>query len=254
SAAGAHLARSSYHVEPRAEKALSIPHRRHVAAQPGIETEAAAGGVQGEEEHDDRKEYVLPRPFSGAGGLVNAEPEVQHEYDAEHADETDPESENERYGEGEFGKKDDGIQNIQIGKINRRHQLAMKSERTAARHLFGPVLQPARDRQRQLPQHSLEPHSAHQHANEPGAEMGARALRWVFLPVLDRNRDARDDETQEQRDEEIFRRTEGVVVFGIADHEIPEIDKRVRHGNISSSSAGRDNSCEAKALNSRYLL
>jgi hypothetical protein len=113
----------------------------------------------------------------------------------------------------------------------------MKFERSAGRHLFGPVLQPARDRQRQLPQHSLEPHSAHQHANEPGAEMGARALRWVFLPVLDRNRDACGDENQEQRDQKIFPRAESVVVFGIPDHEIPEIGKRVRHGTISGGSA-----------------
>jgi hypothetical protein len=33
--------RSPGHMEQRTEKALSIPHRRHVAAQPGIETEAA---------------------------------------------------------------------------------------------------------------------------------------------------------------------------------------------------------------------
>src|SRR5258708_6288645 len=111
-------------MEQRAEKALSVPHRRHVAAEPRIETEAAAGGVQSEKEHDDRQEYVLPRPFGGAAGLVNAEPEVQHEYDAEHADETHPESENERHREGEFGKKDDGIQDIKVGKIDRRHQLA----------------------------------------------------------------------------------------------------------------------------------
>ena len=61
-------------MEQRAEKAPSITHRRYIAAQPGIETEAATGGVQGKEEHDDREEYVLPGPFGGAArqiGLVD---------------------------------------------------------------------------------------------------------------------------------------------------------------------------------------
>ena len=72
----------------------------------------------------------------------------------------------------------------------------MKVERSAASHLFGPILQAARDRQRQLPQHSLEPHSAYEHANEPGAEIRARALRRIFPPIPDRDHDARDDEGQ----------------------------------------------------------
>src|SRR5262249_57207173 len=101
-------------------------HSGKVAAQQGIKAEAPTGGMQREEKHHHRKEYVRPRPFGGAAGPVNAEPQVQHEYDAEHADQTHAEPENERHGKGELGKKDDGIEDIEIGKIDRGHQLAMK--------------------------------------------------------------------------------------------------------------------------------
>src|SRR5262245_20720965 len=138
-------------IEQRAEKALSIPHSCHVAAQPRVETEAATGGVQRKEKHNHRKEYVRPRPLGGTAGPINAEPQVQHEYDAKHADETHAEPENERHSKGELGKKDDRIEDKEIGKIDRGHQLAMKLEGGAAGHLLGPVLQALRLRQRQLP-------------------------------------------------------------------------------------------------------
>src|SRR5499433_4360246 len=133
-------------IEQRAEKALSIPHSCHVAAQPRIETEASTGGMQRKEKHHDGKEYVLPRPLGGGAGPINAEPQVQHEYDAKHADQTHAEPENERHGKGELGKKDDGIEDIEIGKIDLGYQLAMKRERGALAHLFDPVLQAAGDR------------------------------------------------------------------------------------------------------------
>src|SRR5262245_56559989 len=103
--------------------------------------------MQRKEKHHHRKEYEGQRPLGGAAGPVNAKPQVQHEYDAEHADQTHAEPENERYGEGELGKEDDGIEDIEIGKINLGHQLAMKRERGALAHLLDPVLQAARNRQ-----------------------------------------------------------------------------------------------------------
>src|SRR5262249_29131801 len=154
---------------------------------------------------------------------------MQHEYDAEDADEAHAEPENERYGKGELGKKDDGIQYVQIRKIDSGNEFAMKLEGRTARHLFGPVLQTAGHRQRQLPQHSLKPHSTHEYANEPGAEMRPRALRWVLPPIPDRDHDACDDEGQKQRDEKIFPRAEGVLIVSVPDHEIPKIRERIRH-------------------------
>src|SRR5712691_10438691 len=172
-----------------------------MAAQPRIETEAAAGGMQREKEHDHRKEYVGPRPFRGIAGPINAEPEVQHEYEGKRADQPHAEPENERHGKGDLGQKDDGIEEMEIGKVDVGHELAMNLEGSAVAHLLGPVFQTARDRKRQLPEHSLKPHSAHEHANEPSAEMRPRALRGVLPPVLDGNDDARDDESREQRDQ-----------------------------------------------------
>src|SRR5262249_2893628 len=122
-----------------------------VAGKPGSETEPGAGGMKRKKNHHHRKEYVRPRPLGGTAGPINAEPQVQHEYDAKHADETHAEPENERHSKGELGKKDDGIEDIEIGKIDRGHQLVMKLEGGTAGHLLGPVLQALRLRQRQLP-------------------------------------------------------------------------------------------------------
>src|SRR6266851_6459324 len=74
--------RSARDVEQLAEQAGSISYRSNMAPQPGIETEAAPGGMEREHEHHDRQEHVGPRPFGGIAGLINAEPEVQHEYDS----------------------------------------------------------------------------------------------------------------------------------------------------------------------------
>jgi hypothetical protein len=46
-------------------------------------------------------------------------------------DQTHAEPENERYGKGEFGEEDDGIEDVEIGKIDLGHQLAMEFERGA---------------------------------------------------------------------------------------------------------------------------
>src|SRR5262249_7213679 len=139
------------HIKQLAEKSFSIPYSRDVAAQPGVEAEAAARRMQRKEEHHHRKKYVGPRPLGGRAGPINAEPQVHHEYDSKRADESDPDAKDERHGKGELGKKDDGIEDIEVGKIDRSHQLAMKFERGAVGHLFGPVLQAPRYRQRQLP-------------------------------------------------------------------------------------------------------
>jgi len=119
------------------------------------------------------------------------------------------------------------IEDIEIGKIDLRDQLAMKREGSALAHLFDPVLQATRDRQRQLPEHSLKPHSPDEHPNEPRAEVRPCALGRVLLPVLDGDHDARDDERQEQCHEKILPNAEGGVIIGVSDHEIPEIRERI---------------------------
>ena len=66
---------------------------------------------------------------------------MQHEYDAQRADQTHTEPENQRHGEGELGQENDGVEDIEIGKIDLRHQLAMERECGALAHLLGPILQ-----------------------------------------------------------------------------------------------------------------
>src|SRR5262249_16973240 len=141
----------SDYIEQLAKEARSIAYRGDVTAQPCVEAEAATGGMERKHKHHDREEYILPWPLGGSAGPINAEPQVQHENDSKRADESDPDAENERHGKGELGKEDDGIKNIEVRKIDRSYQLAMKFERGPIGHLFGPVLQAPRHRQRQLP-------------------------------------------------------------------------------------------------------
>src|SRR5262249_55896399 len=86
-------------------------------------------------------------------------------------------------------------------------------------------------------------------AHEPRAEMRARALQWIFLPIFDGDHDARNDESQEQRNEKIFPCAKGVVILGVADHEIPEIRERSCYGGISDESCGSARIRQAKPLN-----
>ena len=76
-----------------------------MATQPRIETEAAAGGMEREEEQHDYKEYVGPRPFGGTRRADKSRAEVQHEHDCERADQTDAEPENQRHRKRELGKE-----------------------------------------------------------------------------------------------------------------------------------------------------
>src|SRR5437660_1648170 len=74
--------------------------RTHPTAQPGVKSKAAPSRIEGEKEHHHGKEDVGPRPFGRGAGLINPEPEVQHEDDCQHADKTHAEPENERHGKG----------------------------------------------------------------------------------------------------------------------------------------------------------
>src|SRR5262245_61861957 len=100
--------------------------------------------MEREKEHHDGKENVGPWPPGRTARPINAEPEVKHEYDRQRADQTYAEPENERYGECEFGEENDGIEDVEIEKIDRGDQLAMEFERGALAHLLGPVFQAAR--------------------------------------------------------------------------------------------------------------
>src|SRR5262249_2990609 len=60
-------------------------------------------------------------------------------------------------------------------------------------------------------------------------EVRGRALSGILPPVLHRDDDARDDQTQEKRDKKIFPRPEHVVIGGVPDQEIPEVGKWIRH-------------------------
>src|SRR5262245_66525125 len=94
--------------------------------QPCVETEAAPSRMEREEEHHHGKEDVGPRPLRRAARSIDPEPEVQHEYDRQGADQTYAEPENERNGEGELGKKNDRIEDVEIGKIELGNEIAIE--------------------------------------------------------------------------------------------------------------------------------
>src|SRR5262245_26299918 len=70
-------------MEELAEQSATVAHCRHVAAQPGVETEAAPGRMQRKHEHHDGEEDIFPRPLRRLAGPIDAEPQVQHEDDRE---------------------------------------------------------------------------------------------------------------------------------------------------------------------------
>src|SRR5262249_60346393 len=67
---------SADEVEERPDYAASVPDRGDMPAQPRIEPEAAAGGVEREEKQHDREEDVGPRPLRGTAGAANCQPPV----------------------------------------------------------------------------------------------------------------------------------------------------------------------------------
>src|SRR3990172_4130848 len=95
----------------------------------------------------------------------------------------------------------------------------MKFEGGAGSHLLGPVLQAARYRQLQLPQHSFEPHGANQHPHQPGSKMRAGALGSVLPPVADRNEDTRH--------QQISPATKLEMVACRAGQELPDVSQRI---------------------------
>jgi hypothetical protein len=185
--------RSADQVEERPQYAGSITDGGDVPAQPGIEPEAPAGGMEREKKHHHRKKYVGPRPLGGITRPVDAEPQVQHVDDCKRADQTHPQAENERHRKRELSDKDDGAENVEIRKIDVPHQLAVGCEGRALAHLLDPISQALGGRKRQLPEHALEPHAADQHAKEPSCEVRGGALSGVLLPALHGYDDARDD-------------------------------------------------------------
>src|SRR5262249_54593933 len=154
----------------------------------------------------------------------------QHEDDCETADETHAKPENKGYSECKLRQENDWAEDLEVGEIDITRQLAVNGERGAVRHLLRPVLQTARERERQFPEDALKPHAAHKHTNEPCGKIRRGTLRRVLLPVPYRDENACTEEDQEQGNKQILPWSKGVMVPGIADDEIPKIRSRVRHG------------------------
>src|SRR6516162_5776584 len=149
-----------------------------------VRAEAAAGTVEREEEQHHRQEHIGPWPFSRITWRVDAKPEVQHEDDGEYADQPRSEPEDQRDGEGELSEEDDRIEYVKIRQIEVCREIPLKIERSAVSHLLDPELQAVGNRERQLPQHPLEPHPSNHHPDQPRRQMSTCALRWVIPPVL----------------------------------------------------------------------
>src|SRR5260370_1429886 len=175
-------------VEEPADKALPVAHRGHFAAQPSIKAETAAGALERKQEHKEGEEHVRAWPLGRI--VIEAERELQRIGDGEHADEAHCEPEDHRPSEYELGEKNNRSKHAHVRQHDILQEGAVKLERRVGRFLFGPVLQAIGHRQRQFPQHGLEPHAADQDPDQPDSKMSAGTLRRILPPILDGDRNA----------------------------------------------------------------
>ena len=148
------------------------------------------------------EEHVGPRPLGGI--VVEAEPELQRIGDRPARPRTaQPSPSIIDPANTSSARKTIGPNIDMWGKHDILQERAVKLECCVGRFLLGPVLQAVGKWQRQLPQHALEPHAADQHPDQPDAEMPAGPLRRIFLPILERNHSADDQERPEQRQDQI---------------------------------------------------
>src|SRR6266849_7643398 len=105
----------AHRVEEFSKSAASVPDLGNVAAQPCVETEAAPGRVDCEQQHQCCEKYVAPRPLGRIAGFINAEPQVQHVEHRDNADEAHAEPQDQRNSEDELGEEYERVENFEIG-------------------------------------------------------------------------------------------------------------------------------------------
>ncbi len=103
----------------------------------------------------------------------------------------------------------------------------MKLEGRASRLLLCPVLQTAGQRQRQFPQHALEPHAADQNTHHADANVPAGALRRIVLPVLNGDSHAGEHQYPEQGKDQKAPTSEVEIVARRRGQELPSVGERI---------------------------
>ena len=99
----------------------------------------------------------------------------------------------------------------------------MKLERRVGRFLFGPVLQAIGHRQRQFPQHALEPHAADQDPDQPDSKMSAGTLRRILPPILEGDCNADEQQRPEQRQDQKAPVSLMEIIIRCRGQEMPDI-------------------------------
>src|SRR5260370_7751491 len=127
-------------VEEPADQALPVAHGRELATQPGIKAETAAGPLERKQEHQHGQEHVRPRPLGRIA--IEAEPELQHISDSQHAHESHREPEDHRTSEYQLGKKDNWSKHAHVRQHDLLQEGAVKLERRFRPFLFGPPFKP----------------------------------------------------------------------------------------------------------------
>src|SRR5262249_54909167 len=99
-------------------------------------------------------------------------------------DEAHTETQYERHRERKLGQKHERINDVDVRQIYALDEFAMKRERRMLAHLPGPIIEPAGNRQWQLPEATLEPLRADQQTANPGDHRAGAALLRILRPVL----------------------------------------------------------------------
>jgi hypothetical protein len=107
-------------------------------------------------------EDVVPGPLGIV--VIEAEPEVGHEGEADQAHQPHAHAQHERGGHRELGYEDCRVEQVDVGQQDVADQGGVPGIGGVVGELLGPILEAARDGQRELPQRTLEPHRADQQA------------------------------------------------------------------------------------------
>ncbi len=152
---------------------------------------------------------------------------MQHKSDREHTDETHRKPEYQRGGEHQLSKKYNRPEEREVRQQKLLHEDTVKLEGRASRLLLCPVLQTAGQRQRQFPQHALEPHAADQNTHHADANVPAGALRRIVLPVLNGDSHAGEHQYPEQGKDQKAPTSEVEIVARRRGQELPSVGERI---------------------------
>jgi hypothetical protein len=103
----------------------------------------------------------------------------------------------------------------------------VKLERRVGRFLFGEVLQTIGHGQRQFPHHSLEPHAADEHSDQPDSKVSAGTLRRILPPILDGHCNAGEQQHPEQREDQKAPASQTQIIIRRRGQEMPDVGEGI---------------------------